>query len=564
MHCAIVYSESSTTFSNYTNGAIQYKDDHNKIAFNLGRESGSEDFTDILSYLDHSTLRYALTHDPSVVFDSLVKQFWATATVRPNAAGSHDLVATIDGLSDAADEENAAAHDAAGSTAEANLHLHTPPFPKPMPTIPTQSPFTYPNPNSSASPSFTQDDTFMPNPSASPSFTQDDTFMPEPIQPMPTFSQPAIASNNPKEVGKRCKRNTIVRSLLCLLMNMLLYKGMKKFWLVVGEVELTKKMKMTNLKQHFAKFSVTRRRARPDNADNQPKFLRALPSSGRKLLLALKTRGGLESIVLMTLYTKLSSLLELDVRIAAYFHQFLKASGRFLSNLIGMGRISVGDGRNGHKVANGYALLARINRLYKDLATLKIKTPVTLKSKKQHMFRMLGDPRQIMNIGIVDSGCSRSMTGNKENYDDLSGQGRQCQIWRWRWWFSEFLGNVDLYTFSISELQPEQNVTCFVAKASLDKSTRWHRKMAHGCDSFTQKTVRDSNSPLIHGPEKFGLVVVTPDWEVLLLRDVLAHHLILLFHRVQYAFSFEVCCGFYSFLQLVVFLAGLHSYAGLC
>ncbi|GKB58356.1 hypothetical protein Tco_0914542 [Tanacetum coccineum] len=76
--------------------ALQYKNDHNKIAY-LGRESGSEDFTDILSYLEHSTLRYALTHDHSVVFDSLVKQFWATTTVRPNAAGSHNLVATIDG-----------------------------------------------------------------------------------------------------------------------------------------------------------------------------------------------------------------------------------------------------------------------------------------------------------------------------------------------------------------------------------------------------------------------------------------------------------------------------------
>ncbi|GJZ06107.1 hypothetical protein Tco_0539900 [Tanacetum coccineum] len=76
--------------------ALQYKDDHNRIAY-LGRERGSEDFTDILSYLDHSPLRYALTHAPPVVFDSLVKQFWATAVVRPNAAGSHDLVATIDG-----------------------------------------------------------------------------------------------------------------------------------------------------------------------------------------------------------------------------------------------------------------------------------------------------------------------------------------------------------------------------------------------------------------------------------------------------------------------------------
>ncbi|GJR80719.1 hypothetical protein Tco_0151504 [Tanacetum coccineum] len=76
--------------------ALQYKDDHNRIAY-LGREKGSEDFGDILSYVDHSPLRYALTHDPPVVFDSLVKQFWATAVVRPNAAGSHDLVATIDG-----------------------------------------------------------------------------------------------------------------------------------------------------------------------------------------------------------------------------------------------------------------------------------------------------------------------------------------------------------------------------------------------------------------------------------------------------------------------------------
>ncbi|GKC21977.1 putative ribonuclease H-like domain-containing protein, partial [Tanacetum coccineum] len=37
----------------------------------------------------------------------------------------------------------------------------------------------------------------------------------------------------------------------------------------------------------------------------------------------------------------------------------------------------------------------------------------------------------------------------------------------------------DLYTFHISDLQPEQKVTCLVAKASLDESTRWHRRMAH-------------------------------------------------------------------------------------
>ncbi|GJS04618.1 hypothetical protein Tco_0321126 [Tanacetum coccineum] len=37
----------------------------------------------------------------------------------------------------------------------------------------------------------------------------------------------------------------------------------------------------------------------------------------------------------------------------------------------------------------------------------------------------------------------------------------------------------DLYTFHISDLQPEQKVTCFVAKSILDESTRWHPRMAH-------------------------------------------------------------------------------------
>ncbi|GJX01146.1 synaptobrevin, longin-like domain protein, partial [Tanacetum coccineum] len=37
----------------------------------------------------------------------------------------------------------------------------------------------------------------------------------------------------------------------------------------------------------------------------------------------------------------------------------------------------------------------------------------------------------------------------------------------------------NLYCFNFSELQPEGDVTCLLAKASLDESTRWHRRMAH-------------------------------------------------------------------------------------
>ncbi|GJU79466.1 putative ribonuclease H-like domain-containing protein [Tanacetum coccineum] len=146
-------------------------------------------------------------------------------------------------------------------------------------------------------------------------------------------------------------------------------------------------------------------------------------------------------------------------------------------------------------------------------------------SKIQHLFLLvdqflLGDPSTDNDIGIVDSGCSRSMTGNKEKLDDFVqikggivkfGGGDELQHFNL---FSvsqicdkknkvlftdtdclvlseEFQlpdesqvvlripRESDLYTFSISDLQPEQNVTCLVAKASLDESTRWHRRMAH-------------------------------------------------------------------------------------
>nr|GFD50231.1 ribonuclease H-like domain-containing protein [Tanacetum cinerariifolium] len=54
--------------------------------------------------------------------------------------------------------------------------------------------------------------------------------------------------------------------------------------------------------------------ARSDNDDINMKFLRALPSSWSQVALALKTKGGLESMSFDDLYNKLRSL-ELDVRI---------------------------------------------------------------------------------------------------------------------------------------------------------------------------------------------------------------------------------------------------------
>nr|GEZ25601.1 ribonuclease H-like domain-containing protein [Tanacetum cinerariifolium] len=37
----------------------------------------------------------------------------------------------------------------------------------------------------------------------------------------------------------------------------------------------------------------------------------------------------------------------------------------------------------------------------------------------------------------------------------------------------------DLYTFNLSDIQPVQHINCLLAKASLEESTKWHRRMAY-------------------------------------------------------------------------------------
>nr|GFB54205.1 hypothetical protein [Tanacetum cinerariifolium] len=58
---------------------------------------GWEAYAQILDFLNRSHIQYALTHRPYIVFDSLVKQFWATVTVHNHEAGPSKIISTIDG-----------------------------------------------------------------------------------------------------------------------------------------------------------------------------------------------------------------------------------------------------------------------------------------------------------------------------------------------------------------------------------------------------------------------------------------------------------------------------------
>ena len=69
------------------------KHDHNKVAY-LGTKRVHEMYEPMVEFLKRSKIHYALTHSPSVIYESLVRQFWQTVKKR----GDTEIVAKIDGV----------------------------------------------------------------------------------------------------------------------------------------------------------------------------------------------------------------------------------------------------------------------------------------------------------------------------------------------------------------------------------------------------------------------------------------------------------------------------------
>nr|GEZ50671.1 hypothetical protein [Tanacetum cinerariifolium] len=62
----------------------------------LQKPEGSEEFHQIVDFLNTSHIRYALTKNPTI-YVSLIQQFWQTATTRTLDNGEIEITATIDG-----------------------------------------------------------------------------------------------------------------------------------------------------------------------------------------------------------------------------------------------------------------------------------------------------------------------------------------------------------------------------------------------------------------------------------------------------------------------------------
>ncbi|GJX16422.1 hypothetical protein Tco_0217254 [Tanacetum coccineum] len=76
--------------------SLKYCDKHNQVGF-LKKPEESAGFAEIVDFLKGSHIRYALTHNPTI-YDSLVKQFWQTATASTLADRTLELRTTIDTL----------------------------------------------------------------------------------------------------------------------------------------------------------------------------------------------------------------------------------------------------------------------------------------------------------------------------------------------------------------------------------------------------------------------------------------------------------------------------------
>ncbi|GJZ34064.1 putative ribonuclease H-like domain-containing protein, partial [Tanacetum coccineum] len=100
-----------------------------------------------------------------------------------------------------------------------------------------------------------------------------------------------------------------------------------------------------------------------------------------------------------------------------------------------------------------------------------------------------GNPQlELQEKGVIDSGCSRHMTGNKSylsDYEEIDGG------------FVAFAGNSkgvsrkdNMYSVDLRNIVPQGGLTCLFSKATLDESNIWHKRLGHINFKTMNKLVR--------------------------------------------------------------------------
>ncbi|GKB95885.1 putative ribonuclease H-like domain-containing protein [Tanacetum coccineum] len=118
---------------------------------------------------------------------------------------------------------------------------------------------------------------------------------------------------------------------------------------------------------------------------------------------------------------------------------------------------------------------AKTNNLNEKLKTARVNNVTTVGPK------VVGNPQYtLQDQGIFDSGCSMHMTGNKPflaDYQEVDGR------------FVAFAGSPKR-SFDIKNVVPSGGLTCLFAKATIDESNLWHRRLGHINFKTMNKLVR--------------------------------------------------------------------------
>nr|GEW82794.1 hypothetical protein [Tanacetum cinerariifolium] len=122
--------------------------------------------------------------------------------------------------------------------------------------------------------------------------------------------------------------------------------------------------------------------------------------------------------------------------------------------------------------------------------------------------KLLLRPQQTLKgKGIVDSGCSRHMTGNKAylvDYQDFNGGpvafgGTKCLVLSPDFKLpdeNQVLLRVprqhNMYNFNLNNIVPFRGLACLITKVTVDESTKWHRSKAFRVYNLETKRVEEN------------------------------------------------------------------------
>ncbi|GJW47625.1 ribonuclease H-like domain-containing protein [Tanacetum coccineum] len=116
----------------------------------------------------------------------------------------------------------------------------------------------------------------------------------------------------------------------------------------------------------------------------------------------------------------------------------------------------------------------------------------TSTARKVNTARPIDDPQKALkNKGIVDSGCSRHMTGNKaylmcDKKNKVLFTDTKCLMLSPDFMLpdeNQVLLRVpkqnNMYSFNLENVVPTEGLACLIVKATVDESNKWHRRLGH-------------------------------------------------------------------------------------